>query len=90
MIYQFASCSLDTSKGELRRDGALVPIEPQVLSLLTLLIEHRDRLVSKDEIVEAVWRGRVVSEAAISSRVKSLRQALGDDGSAQAMIRTGP
>ena len=90
MTYRFASCSLDTSKGELRRDGALVPIEPQVLSLLTLLIENRDRLVSKDEIVEAVWRGRIVSEAAISSRIKSLRQALGDDGSAQSIIRTSP
>jgi TolB-like protein len=90
MIYRFGVASFDTHKGELRRDGALVPIEPQVFALLRLLIENRERLVTRDEIVEQVWHGRIVSEAAISSRIKSARQAIGDDGAAQRLIRTIP
>lgn len=88
MILRFGSCTLDTEKCELRSEGAVVPIEPQVLALLRLLIENRERLVRKDEIVERIWEGRIVSDAAIASRVKSARQAIGDDGRAQRMIRT--
>lgn len=88
MIHRFGECSLDTDACELRRGGAAVPLEPQVLALLRLLIENRERLVGKDEIVERIWNGRIVSEAAIASRVKSARQAIGDDGRAQRMIRT--
>jgi len=88
MIQRFGDCSLDTETCELRRGGAVVPLEPQVLALLRLLIENRERLVGKREIVERVWEGRIVSEAAIASRVKSARQAIGDDGRAQRMIRT--
>ena len=65
-----------------------VPLERQVFALLALLVENRERLVSKDEIVEKVWDGRVVSDSAIASRVKSARQALGDDGKAQRYIKT--
>lgn len=90
MIYRFGASTLDTATCELRTGGDLVPVEPQVFALLTLLIENRHRLVGRDEIVEQVWNGRIVSEAAISSRVKSARQALGDDGAAQRMIRTVP
>jgi TolB-like protein len=90
MIYRFGVASFDTQKGELRSNGALVAIEPQVFALLRLLIENRERLVSRDEIVERVWNGRIVSEAAISSRIKSVRQAIGDDGAAQRLIRTVP
>ena len=61
----------------------MVPLEPQVFALLRLLIENRERLVTKDEIVEQVWDGRIVSDAAITSRIKSARQAVGDDGVAQ-------
>ncbi|MFC3080060.1 winged helix-turn-helix domain-containing tetratricopeptide repeat protein [Phenylobacterium terrae] len=81
---------MDAAACELRKGEARVPLEPQVLALLRLLIDNRHRLVSKDEIVETVWNGRIVSEAAISSRVKSLRQALGDDGSTQSIVRTVP
>ena len=88
MIHRFGHCSLDIEKCELRSNGAVVPIEPQVLALLRLLIENRERLVGRDEIVERIWNGRIVSEAAIASRVKSARQAIGDDGRAQRMIRT--
>jgi TolB-like protein len=88
MLHRFGACSLDTETCELRRDGTVVPLEPQVLALLRLLIENRERLVGKDEIVKRIWDGRIVSEAAIASRVKSARRAIGDDGRAQRMIRT--
>ena len=88
MIHRFGDCRLDTETCELRSHGAVVPIEPQVLALLRLLIENRERLVGKDEIVERIWNGRIVSDAAIASRVKSARQAIGDDGRTQSMIRT--
>jgi DNA-binding winged helix-turn-helix (wHTH) protein len=65
-----------------------VAAEPQVVALLLFLIENRDRLVTRDEIVDAVWSGRIVSDAAISSRIKSARQAVGDDGNEQRIIRT--
>ena len=88
MIHRFGSCTLDTERCELRSRGVVVPIEPQVLALLRLLVENPDRVVRKDEIVERIWNGRIVSDAAISSRVKSARQAIGDDGRTQGMIRT--
>jgi TolB-like protein len=88
MIYRFEDFELDPRKVELRRGGVALPLEPQVFALLRLLVEQRDRLVSKDEIVEQIWRGRIVSDAAIASRVKSARQALGDDGRNQRLIRT--
>jgi DNA-binding winged helix-turn-helix (wHTH) protein/tetratricopeptide (TPR) repeat protein len=88
MIHLFDAFELDRSRVELRRDGRPVPVEPQVFALLLLLVENRDRLVSRDEIVEKVWDGRVVSDSALDSRVKSARRALGDDGKAQRFIRT--
>lgn len=88
MVYVFDDFELDTSKLELRRSGSVIPLEPQVFSLLLLLVENRDRVVNKDEIVERIWNGRVISDSAIASRIKSVRQAIGDDGSAQRMIRT--
>lgn len=88
MIYQFGRFELDLSTVELRAGGEASRLEPQVFALLSLLIENRDRVVSKDEIIEKVWEGRVVSDAALSSRIKSARQALGDDGQAQRFIKT--
>lgn len=88
MRYRFGPYELDTSQVELRADGARRPVEPQVFALLALLIENRERLVSRDELIEKVWDGRVVSDAALASRVKSARRALGDDGTAQRYIRT--
>src|SRR5579871_3893318 len=88
MIYQFGSFELDLARIELRSGGAARHVEPQVFALLALLIENRERLVSKDEIIEKVWDGRVVSDAALSSRIKSARQALGDDGKSQRFIKT--
>jgi TolB-like protein/Tfp pilus assembly protein PilF len=88
MIYRFAPFEIDVDQVELRREGVRVAVEPQVFALLRLLVENRERLVSKDEIIEAVWGGRIVSESAVSSRIKFARQALGDDGAAQRWIRT--
>ncbi|MCB1906318.1 MAG: winged helix-turn-helix domain-containing protein [Rhodocyclaceae bacterium] len=88
MRYLFDEFSLDADRFELTRDGEPLRVEPQVIELLLLLIENAGRMVSKDEIIDVVWRGRVVSEAAVSSRIKSARQALGDDGQAQRYIRT--
>jgi DNA-binding winged helix-turn-helix (wHTH) protein/TolB-like protein len=88
MIYQFGQYELDLATAELRADGTNLSIEPQVFGLLALLVENHDRLVSKEEIIEKVWDGRIVSDAAVASRVKSARQALGDDGKSQRFIRT--
>lgn len=88
MIYVFGPFELDLATVELRADGHAVDVEPQVFALLALLIENAERLVSKDEIIEKVWDGRVVSDAAVASRIKTARQALGDDGKSQQFIRT--
>jgi TolB-like protein len=88
MLYRFGSFELDTARVELRENGEARPVERQVFALLALLVENRERLVSKDEILEKVWDGRIVSEAAVASRVKSARQALGDDGKSQRYIKT--
>lgn len=88
MIYRFAGFELDIARAELRANGGVRPLEPQVFALLALLVENRERLLSRDEIIEKVWDGRVVSDAAVASRIKSVRQALGDDGKAQRFIRT--
>lgn len=88
MIYGFADFELDGRAVELRRAGVPVAMEPQVFALLLLLVENRERMVSKDEIIEKVWDGRIVSDSALTSRVKSARAALGDDGKTQKYIRT--
>ena len=76
MRYRFGPFELDTDASELRADGAPRAVEPRVFALIALLVENRDRLVSKDELIEKVWDGRIVSDAAVSSCIKSARQAL--------------
>jgi TolB-like protein/DNA-binding winged helix-turn-helix (wHTH) protein len=88
MIYTINECSIDTDTYEVRRGGRRVHVEKQVFDLLVLLLRHRDRVVTKDEIIAEVWNGRIVSEAALSSRIKSVRQVIGDDGASQALLRT--
>jgi DNA-binding winged helix-turn-helix (wHTH) protein/tetratricopeptide (TPR) repeat protein len=88
MLFAFADCELDLRRQELRRLGAVVHVEPQVFDLLAFLLDNRDRIVSKDEILDAVWDGRIVSEAALSSRINAARKAIGDNGNDQALIRT--
>ncbi|MGI9325164.1 MAG: winged helix-turn-helix domain-containing protein, partial [Pseudomonadales bacterium] len=88
MIYAFDQFRLDLQRGELRRNDAELSLEPRAFALLCLLIENHDRLVSKDEVLEKVWDGRIVSDTAISTVIKSTRKVLGDDGSTQRFIRT--
>ena len=88
MPYRIGAYLIDPETYEIREDGRPVPVEPQVFDLLIMLIENRQRTVGKDEIIEQVWKGRIISDATLSSRIKSARQALGDDGSAQKLIRT--
>ena len=88
MIYRFEPFELDPGKAELRSLDQPCPLEPQVFALLAFLVEHRERLVSRDEIFEKVWDGRVVSDSALSSRIKSARKVLGDDGKRQQFIKT--
>ena len=88
MSFCFGSFQLDAERFELRKEGVPVGAEPQVVALLLFLVANRHRLVTKDEILDAVWNGRIVSDAAVASRIKSARQAVGDDGKLQHMIRT--
>ena len=63
-------------------------MEPQVFDLLTLLVRNHDRVVTRDEIIQIIWSGRIVSDSAISTRINALRHALGDDGSEQRLVKT--
>jgi len=90
MLVRFGNCELDSERRELRRGATLVHVQPQVFDLLVYLITHRDRVVSRDEMVEAVREGRSVSDVTLNSRVNSARHAIGDDGKGQALIRTVP
>lgn len=90
MVHRFEDFELDASRRELRRGGAGVEVEPQVFDLLLYLIEHRDRVVGKDELLDHIWQGRIVSESTLSSRISAARRALGDDGTTQRLIRTVP
>ncbi|MGN9845149.1 alpha/beta fold hydrolase [Nonomuraea sp. H19] len=87
-MYRFEDCQVDPRQFELRRGGAVVHVEPQVFALLTHLIQHRHRVVAKTELLDAVWGGRYISDSALTSRVKMLRRALGDDGNQQRVIAT--
>ena len=88
MIFVFSDCQLDLDRFELRRAGRLRPVEPQVFDLLAVLIRERHRVVPKEELLDTVWGNRFVSESALTSRVKAARQAIGDDGHSQHLIRT--
>lgn len=90
MIIRFGPFALDPDKQELSNLYDQVDLEPQVFALLTFLAQNADRVVSKDEIIEYVWDGRIVSDANLNSRINAARKAVGDDGTAQAIIRTYP
>ncbi|WP_214104943.1 alpha/beta fold hydrolase [Acrocarpospora catenulata] len=88
MIFSFGDRELDLDRYELRVAGVAQPVERQVFDLLVTLIRHRDRVVLKDELLDTVWGSRFVSESALTSRVKTARQAIGDNGRDQRLIRT--
>jgi TolB-like protein len=86
--FRFADFEIDVARQELRRAGAVIHIEPQVFDVLVHLVRNRERTVSREELVDTVWKGRVVSEAALSSRIAAARKAIGDTGNDQRLIRT--
>jgi DNA-binding winged helix-turn-helix (wHTH) protein/alpha-beta hydrolase superfamily lysophospholipase len=88
MRYRFGEVEVDTASYRMLVDGEAVDVEPQVFEVLVYLIEHRDRLVPRTEILDNVWGDRFVSDSALSSRIKAARAAIGDDGKSQRYIRT--
>jgi TolB-like protein len=90
MRWLFDDCCLDLERRELRRAGTLVAIEPQVFDLLVHLISNRARVVSKDDLLQGVWHGRIVSDSALANRINAARSAVGDSGETQRVIRTLP
>ena len=90
MRFFFADCVLDVASHSFSRDGSAVPIEPQVFDLLHLLAQRAGQLVTKDDLVDTVWEGRIVSDVTIGSRISAARKAVGDNGTDQKVIRTIP
>lgn len=90
MIYRFSDCVLDLDRRKLLRDEVEQHIEPQVFDLLAFFVQSEGRTVTKDELVDHIWDGRAISDDAITSRIKSARKAIGDNGHAQRFIRTLP
>jgi len=90
VLYSFENFTLDTDRRELRRGTHLVAVEPQVFDLLQFLIHHRDRVVSRDDILDAVWDGRAVSESTLAVRINAVRLAISDNGQQQRLVRTLP
>jgi DNA-binding winged helix-turn-helix (wHTH) protein len=88
MLFSFEDFSLDTARRELRRGGVLIALQPQVFDLLEYAIRNRERVVSKDDLLAAVWNGRIVSESTLSTRINAARSALSDSGEEQRLIRT--
>ena len=88
MLFIFGGYVLDTGRRELRRGESVLSVQPQVFDLLEYLIRNRGRVVSKDDMLNAVWGGRIVSGSTLATRVNAARGAIGDDGESQHLIRT--
>src|SRR4051795_3401613 len=90
LLLQFEDFSLDLRRRELRREGDLLTLEPKVFDLLVFLIQNRDRVVTRDELITHVWNGRIVSESALATCINASRSALNDSGEQQRLIKTLP
>ena len=90
MQFVFDNQTLDLDRRELRRGGEAIPVEPQVFDLLVYLVQNRDRVVSKDDLIASVWDKRIVSESTLASRINAARKAIGDNGKEQRLVRTIP
>ncbi|WOH61180.1 transcriptional regulator [Bradyrhizobium sp. BWC-3-1] len=88
MRYLFENYELDSGRRELSRDTNVVALAPQTFDLLDYLIRNRERVVGKDELITAIWKGRCVSDAALTTRLNAARSAIGDSGERQRLIKT--
>jgi adenylate cyclase len=88
LFYLFEDFGLDTDRRELYRGAALIPVEPKVFDLLAYVIRNRERVVSKDDLIAAIWHGRIVSESALTTCINAARNAIGDSGEAQRLLKT--
>jgi DNA-binding winged helix-turn-helix (wHTH) protein len=88
VLFSFAASTLDGERRELRHGAEPVAVEPQVFELLVHLVQNRDRVVSKDDLLASVRGGRIVSESTLTSRINAARKAIGDSGDEQRLIRT--
>jgi TolB-like protein len=90
LVYVFEDVALDVDRRELRRGNGLVPVEPKVFDLLVYVIRNRERVVEKDDLIAAIWDGRIVSDSALTTCINAARSAIGDSGEAQRLIKTLP
>ena len=90
MQFLFEDHTLDADRRELHRGAERIAVEPQVFDLLVYLVQNRDRVVSKDDLIASVWGGRIVSDSTLTSRINAARRAIGDSGGDQKLIRTVP
>ncbi|MEM9899510.1 MAG: transcriptional regulator [Pseudomonadota bacterium] len=88
-MYKFADFEIDPVQG-LSRDGASVELEPQALQLLEYLVERRTGIVSKQDLIDEIWGGKAITDAALNTRIHSVRKALGDTASTSRFIKTYP
>ncbi len=90
MIFEFSDVRIDSELQEFVRNGKTITVQPQVLELLIFLATNPDRVVSKDELIDAVWDGRAISDSALNARINAARKAVGDNGDKQNIIKTVP
>ena len=90
LLYFFDNYTLDPDRRELRSGATVIAMEPQVFDLLVYLIRHREHVVSRDDLMESIWGGRIVSKSALSTRINAARSAIGDSGTEQRLIKTLP
>ena len=88
MRYAFEDYVIDSDRRELTRSAELIAVGPQVFDLLLHLVRNREHVVSKDELLDAVWAGRIVSESTLTSHINAARKAIGDSGQNQRLLRT--
>ena len=88
MQFVCGDCVLDAGRRELTRGSQVIAVGPQVFDLLIYLVRNRERVVSKDDVLDAVWSGRIVSESTLTSHINAVRKAIGDSGEGQRLIRT--
>ena len=87
MRFLFEDYELDTDLRELTQRSALISTGPQVFDTLVYLLQNRERVVSKDDLLNAIWGGRIVSESTLASHINAVRKAVGDTGQEQRLVR---